>query len=100
MIVQIKTIKLQSSDVYNFSSYPEGGFYMVSTENTASEIIVFIDNHLSIVQYICEKISLHSSANIVENEINAEGSKNMVSESFALKMLAVSNGNIKDITLD
>jgi len=89
---KVKLIDLNNSQ-YDVNQYIASGFYLV--EDTGELLIVC--KSIFLVQFIT---SGTQAENVIrELKLDITQSKGTISEEFALKMLAVANGNVEKIKL-
>ena len=78
--IEVKEIKLGTTNIYIYDKYPEDGLYVIKK----TEEVVYVCNELVVV------IALKKEMAFIE--VKEEQEKGVVSEEFALKMLAVAQG--------
>lgn len=97
-IIEVKDITLSSGDIYNSESYPSDGFYNVTDSDGMNPVqFYFVDN--SAISFIGNCSVIDKFITSIE-EIPEEDKEGMVSEGFALKMLAVSAGHTMKVDIN
>lgn len=97
-IIEVKEITLSSSVIYSYESYPSEGFYNVTDSDGINPVqFYFVKN--STIFFIGDCSAVNEFMIPVE-EAPEEDKEGMVSEGFALKMLAVSAGHTMKVDIN
>ena len=91
-IIEIKEITLNQNDIYNISSYKDDGFYLVTNDFGYKLYVLAIKTNLA-VYYIAN----FGDFKFIKNEFHIKQEIKSVSESFALKAIAIA---IRDDMVD
>jgi len=83
----MKIKKIDIANAYDHKGYPSNGLFEVN------EMVYYVNKEKSICFYIDTIYDFKRNVEDIENE------ESLITQSFALKMLAVATGKVKDIEL-
>jgi len=95
--MELKKVKVDLSDTYNLSNYPSSGMFLNENDNNVyyvskvSSWVLLLDS----LDVFKVAVSIEEGGQYKENK-----KQGVISESFALKMLAINNGTkVEDLKL-
>lgn len=106
--MEIKRSKLKFEDKFNFKKYKSSGVYVNTDEGKIEEVYIVNKDGQYPVAFLLgpseEWLYIFEGSNDIEqfqssNDTVSTPPSNTISEDFALKMLAVSSGNVQDVDL-
>jgi hypothetical protein len=100
--IEINEIKLKLEEAYMHDSYPKDGLYILDQyKKGINDQLVLVANKRV---FVCgdwktlEPLFPETKESTLESTLEVK--EGVISESFALKMLAISNGNVNNVDLN